>query len=273
MANTNKYGLSRTIDADIKREIRQNAGFGCVICGSAIYTYEHIDPTFSEARSHDPKCMTLLCAACHDRVTRGLLSKETVWKATANPKCLETGFSFGPFDIGATFPEIHIGPLVVTNTPTIIKTMDDIILKIEPPEENGGPFRLSASLTNRSGTEILNIDQNQWNTSTSNWDVQVVGSRITINNGAGDVALILQTEPPRIVSLERLDMYHKGVRLHADRAKGLTAITPNGMVFHTTDASADGCQTALQVTEGGIMFGVGGGRVQIGSGTFGSPMR
>jgi magnesium chelatase family protein len=46
----NKHGLSRTIPAEIRREIRQRSKFGCVICRNAIYTYEHIDPTFVNAK-------------------------------------------------------------------------------------------------------------------------------------------------------------------------------------------------------------------------------
>jgi len=60
MARTNKHGLPRHIPPEIKRAIRQACGFGCVTCGSAIGQYEHIDPEFAEATSHDPEKMAYL---------------------------------------------------------------------------------------------------------------------------------------------------------------------------------------------------------------------
>ena len=61
--NRNQYGLTRTIPEDIKRQVRQACGFGCVCCGLAIATYEHIDPEFHFAESHDPDKMAYLCGA------------------------------------------------------------------------------------------------------------------------------------------------------------------------------------------------------------------
>jgi hypothetical protein len=77
----NKLGLSRAIPEAIRRKIRQDSGFGCVICGLAIASYEHIDPEFHEATEHDPDKMTFLCEGCRSRVTRGVWSKDKVWKA------------------------------------------------------------------------------------------------------------------------------------------------------------------------------------------------
>jgi hypothetical protein len=74
----NRFGLSRDIPRGIKREVRRRSGFGCVICGCAIFEYEHVDPPFSEAKQHDPSGITLLCGQCHSYVTRGVWSKDKV---------------------------------------------------------------------------------------------------------------------------------------------------------------------------------------------------
>jgi hypothetical protein len=146
VTRVNKYGLSRDIDAAVKRLVRQRAGFGCVICGSAIYTYEHVDPMFAEATVHDPNCITLLCGGCHGRATEGLLSTASVQRAMASPICKETGFSLGPFDIDADPPTIQVGPVTARNVPVVIEAMGDEILRVEPPEEIKGPFHNSARL-------------------------------------------------------------------------------------------------------------------------------
>jgi len=75
---TMNQSLSRDIADEVKRIVRRKCGFGCVVCGSIIYTYHHFEPEFSKASFHDPSGIILLCASCHDKVHRGFLSKETI---------------------------------------------------------------------------------------------------------------------------------------------------------------------------------------------------
>ncbi len=49
--NINKHGLKRYIEADIRRKIRHDAGYGCVICGNIFVDYEHIEPEFKDAKN------------------------------------------------------------------------------------------------------------------------------------------------------------------------------------------------------------------------------
>jgi len=72
--DVNKHCLKREIPAAVKRTVRQACGFGCMVCGEAIYEYEHIDPEFAEAKEHSPDAIGLLCPTCHARVTRRLYS-------------------------------------------------------------------------------------------------------------------------------------------------------------------------------------------------------
>ena len=134
----NQFGLSRNIPDSFARKIRQKCGFGCVVCGIAIYQYEHFDPPFKDAKVHDPTKITLLCASCHDRVTRGLMSKETVAVDALRPRCLQTGFSFGPFDIGRELPELAISGFRGRVTGPLLIIDGDPILQVLPPEEENG---------------------------------------------------------------------------------------------------------------------------------------
>ena len=121
MANTsyrNTYGLSRYIPAAVKKEIRRRCGFGCVICGNAIITYEHIDPPFAIARTHDPKRMTLLCGTHQTESTKGLLSKETITSADSNPFCKQKGYARHLFDLGGIRPVLVVGSNTLTECGT-----------------------------------------------------------------------------------------------------------------------------------------------------------
>lgn len=261
--NTNKYGLKRTIPAAVKRQVRQRCGFGCVNCGSAVYQYEHLEPTFSNAKEHNPNNIVLLCGGCHDRVTRKLLSKETVKIRSQNPICKTKGFSFGPFDIGLNVPKVTIGTLVCTNVDSLIEIHGESIFSVKPPEVDGGPYRINAYLADNEGNEILRIVENEWITSTSNWDVEVIGSRITIRKKIGDISLIIRTEPPHNLIIERLEMLHRGIKVEGRENKDLTFYTNNGMTLKSTGMNLEGCRVGVQFLNDSLIVGVGGGTVQI----------
>lgn len=261
---TNKHGLWRDIPADVKRAVRQRDGFGCVRCGSAIYTYEHVDPTFEEARTHEAAAITLLCAACHDLVTRGLLSKETVKHLMQVPKCLEDGFSFGPFDLGPSWPSIRIGTVTLEQVAVILRAAGKDVLRVDPPEQAGAPFRMTARLTDRSGSETLTIVENEWRSSAGNWDVEVVGPRITIRSAPREIALILRADPPRGLVVERLNMSQDGVHIQATESD-LTVGAGGRTTFTASSVRISGFPVGIDVDpDGSARVGVVGRSMHVG---------
>ena len=129
MTNTNSHGLSRDIPNEVKREVRQRCGFGCVVCGGAIIQYDHFEPEFADAHAHKSEGIILLCGGCHNLKTVGRLSKETLAKHAADPKCRQTGFSFGPFDIGTTPPKVSIGEITAENVDVLLRIHGEDINK------------------------------------------------------------------------------------------------------------------------------------------------
>lgn len=267
----NRFGLSRDIPAAVKRAVRQRDGFGCIKCGSAIYTYEHVDPPFEHAQSHEIHAITLLCAGCHDLVTRGHLSKSTVKQFMSSPKCRERGFSFGPLDLGSSWPEIQIGPVTMHRVPVAIRAGGLDVLSIRPPEAPGAPFRVSARLTNRAGTQTLEIVENEWRSGISSWDVELVGQRITIRDAPGEVTLVLRVNPPRGLVLERLNMYQDGIHVRADESK-LEVGARGRATFTAYSAEIEESAVGISIErDGSGAIGVGGGSVHIGHLVAGAP--
>lgn len=264
----NRHGLSRDIPDSVAREVRQRCGFGCINCGNAIYQYEHVDPEFSDAIKHDPNCIVLLCGACHDRVTRKLLSKESIKSGARNPKCREYGFSFGPFDIGSDPPEIVLGTIVARNAKTLIRICGDDVFSVHSPEEKGGPFILDARFFDVDGRPILDIIANEWRSSSNNWDVEITGPRIIIRKALGHFALVLRSEPPRKLVIERMEMVHKGISISCQEGKAFQATTSGGVIFRATDCESDDWQIGIDVDEAGIKVGRGG-TMRIGHGMIG----
>ena len=215
----NKHGLPRRIPPEIKRQIRKNAGFGCVICGNGITEYEHVDPEYHDAKEHDPEKMTLLCGNHHNKVTRGMLSKDTVKAAMLNPICKQQGFSNDFFDFGLNHPTILIGGNIFKKVyiPVIIKSAPLFIIK--PPEEKGASFNLSCYFWKADETDSLIIEDNEWKAGTNNWDVEVMGNRITVREKSGKIHLCLAAYPPEGLVLEKLDTVIHGLKVIANQKK------------------------------------------------------
>lgn len=260
----NRHGLSRNIPEEVKRAVRQRDGFGCVICGQALIEYEHFDPEYADAKSHDPSGIILLCTSCHAKKTRGRLSTETIKNAASNPRSKQIGYSYDAFDIGNQHPQITIGNITAKNCQSIIRIGDDEIISIRAPEINGAPFRLSAFLTDRNGQPQLTIEDNEWKSSTSNWDVNITGSRIFIRSAIRDIQLILRTNPPNEIIIERIHMTHKGVTVDCKEGRP-TVFKFGDSVLETSAATIDGSLVAIDIApEGSMKIGVGGGSVHIG---------
>lgn len=258
----NNFGLKRRPNSNIRRAIRQNSGFGCVVCGLAIGDYEHVDPTYTNAKKHDPNCMTFLCIRCHGKVTRGQFSKESVKNAMMDPAALKAGFSFEALDVGPTAPTIHIGPMSVKDCDSIILVNSRPVLWVRPPEESGGPVRIGAEMRNGQGELIFSIIDNEWRARNQNWDVEVIGKTTTIRNGPGEIALIVRTEPPGDLYVDRLDMSIEGYRFWIESGD-LYIRSPNGGTQCAQELNFIGCTAAIEANSDSLVFGVGGGSVML----------
>lgn len=241
---TNKHGLSRTIPSGVKRSIRQQCGFGCVICGSGIIQYEHVSPEFHEATEHDPTKMTLLCPQCHAKVTTGFWSKEKVLKAMESPMCKTQGFSKELFDIGHGHPSLQFGGTLLANCPVPVQVQGMPLFKIEPPEEKTAPFLLSGIFCDSKGTMSVQLIKNEWLAYNSNWDVEVAGGAIIIREGKGNIHLKLVASPPGTIIVERLNMFLNGILFEAN-GDFLRVKYANGSVVEFTSCIVDNCRVGM----------------------------
>ncbi|WP_139026526.1 HNH endonuclease [Achromobacter arsenitoxydans] len=253
----NRYGLSRTIPSETKREVRQRCGFGCVVCGNAIVEYEHFEPEFKDAKKHDATGIILLCTACHGRKTRRLLSKETIREHIAAPASREQGFASDVFDTNGEHPRVTLGDIEAFEVETLLKIEGERVLWVEPPEQPGSPFRLNAHFKTKGGSTLFQITDNEWKAPSDNWDVQMEANRITIRAARGEIALVLRTVPPDALHVERLVCEHRGwkIEAHLGRAvifsKGDQVFTTNGMVLERVD-------TAVEVSSNQFVIGFSG---------------
>lgn len=196
--------------------MRQQAGFGCVICGTAICEYEHIDPEWHEAKEHIADKITLLCGSCHSKKTRGIFSREKIIEAMGNPICKSKGFTFDYLDLGK-MPIVYFGKTLFYSHKSILSIDNHDILSLSAPEQLGGPYKLKALFYDIDSTPILSIEDNIWQGSIENWDIQCVGTRISIRQKKGDLSLVLNNIPREKIVIEKIRMRYKHYEIIGDK--------------------------------------------------------
>ena len=219
----NKHGLSRHIPDEIKLQIRQACGFGCVVCGMTIYTYEHIDPEFTDATSHDPVKMALLCGSCHLKVTKGIWSKDKVKQARLNPKCKQQGYSNDFFDAGKPFG-VSIGRIYFFKNETGDLLRIDGKTDLSMKKVDREPPKLSGTFCDQSGATLFEIKENEWIGNPDAWDIESVGNTLTIKDKEDSILLQINARPPHIVAIQIANLRYGENSLISNEATGQITI-------------------------------------------------
>lgn len=215
----NRYGLQRHIPEEVKLEVRRRSKFGCVNCRSAIYQYEHIDPEFSNATSHDPDNICLLCGGCHDRVTRGRLSKETVRARYIEVQSSnEIRRPFEELDLSSNNIQVGLGTTNFEHARHLLRINGRDLLSITPPKDGSAFPTLNGIFCDSSGQESLRIVDNVWEGCIDAWDISVVGTVVSVKSDSGEAALTFQISPPDKVIVKELNMYLDGCHIVCDES-------------------------------------------------------
>jgi len=235
MADKNKHGLTRYIPEDVKLKVRKNSYFGCVLCGTGICTIDHVDPEFNDCKIHNPDKMTLLCASCHDKKTRGIIGVKTVKNAMEKPFCKDKNPPSDFLDFGTTEPKIQFGNGLFISPKSIITINGESILSIEEPKEDDeNRFLLNAIFHDPNGNEAFRIEENIWFGNIDNWDIETKGKKITIKSEKGTVLLQIENIPDEKFIVHSLTMLYKGYFIQADN-DGVEIITPSGKTMILLD--------------------------------------
>jgi hypothetical protein len=202
--NTNKHGLSRYIPAGVAREVRQRCGFGCVVCGGAIYEYDHFDPPFEDATHHHASGIALLCPPDHTRKASGLLSAERFSQAIEEPYAIANGTAWAAWD-GANFaPEFWVGLIRYRGGTSILDVDGEILFGFAPPEDAGAPPLTRARFFDRNQALVFAIENNEITINSDSFDVEAIGNRWTIRSAPQNVDLEIRLEPPRRIIIPRI---------------------------------------------------------------------
>lgn len=238
---TNKYGLK---DSDLKekqkRKIRQDAGYGCVICGALFIQYEHIEPEFHEAKEHDPDKMTLLCGSHHDDVSHKRITKKSVWDHKRNPKnksgeIIKRSLYHKTIDTQIYFGENTVGSLGNKTFDSIITIKGKPIIWFEKNHDEEAPLEVCAIFHDLKGLAHSYINRNCFITTVANYDIKGKGSRIIISDN-GSVIFTLNFEGDKTLRIERVNVLYKDFSININ-TKGMLKIKNGSSVVKISSSS------------------------------------
>ena len=249
--NKNRHGLLRYVPAEVRRQLRKEAQFGCVKCGFAFCEYEHIDPEFADAAEHDPSKMAFLCKRCHGEVTSGRASKNSVLHAKKNPFC-KTHRPAWKDDLEFGNLNSSIGSLHFFDCRTLLRVSGEDLLTIEPPEDDGGPIRVNAKIYDGPNPS-LEIQDNALIIGQENWDVDIEGAVLTVRRSLGEPSLIYRFLPQAGIRIERISMSYKGIDINVDERH--VSIAGHGCDIQAIAAIFQYCEACITATHNGFCFG------------------
>jgi hypothetical protein len=205
----------------MKRKVRQRCGFGCVICGLPLYTYEHV-LGYANVKRHVADELTLLCDQHQRERTNKLLPVEHVLRANQAPHNLRKGVST-PYTLHYDGPDCiaDIGTNVISfrdrgyNTEFIALAIDeDSLISFRLDRGN---WLLSLNMFDKNDDLMLLITDNELIYSTIPWDIEFVGHNLIIREAQGNILVDILFELPSRIKIQRGHFLHNGIEIKIKR--------------------------------------------------------
>ena len=201
----------------MKREVRQRCGFGCVVCGLPLYTYEHM-LGYANVKRHVANELTLLCDLHQRERTNKLLQVEQVIRANKNPYNLRRGISTpylfhydGPSCIVDVGTNVFSFQNIRSNTEFVALAIDDDAL-IGFKFDNSHCL-LNITLFDENDNPMLKIVENELTYSVNTWDIEFVGHSLIIREAQREILIDLLFEPPNKIKVQRGYFFHGGIKV------------------------------------------------------------
>lgn len=215
MKKLNKMKYQRPgIPNEVKREVRQRCGFGCVVCGCPIYEYEHMKE-YAIVKRHISEEITLLCPMHHSLKTRKLLSPLVIEENNKDPYNRRNSYTkpeflnyFGNSAIiligGSTFEIIDEGHGIF-NIP--LKVLGQPIIKVSL---NNNEFFLDILLCDENDNVLLKVENNNVIYNIDVWDIEYTANRLIIRQASGKIFIDIVFEVPNKIYFKRGEFFYKG---------------------------------------------------------------
>lgn len=214
--------INRSIPDNIKLVVRKRCGFGCIICGSPIIQYHHIEQ-WAQVKYHNSENITLLCPSHHMDVTAKRISSDVIISYNKNPYCIVNKIS-SPYTIYFTNSgsySIDIGTIHFTSnqvndeisqlTPIMIDDMR--LIQFVKIHDKLGLFINFFDTNNRL---ILKITNNELVYSVGQWDITFIGDTLTIKLDKNNLLCVLKFKTPNRIIITKANLFYNGKHIKTD---------------------------------------------------------
>ncbi|MGE3779399.1 MAG: HNH endonuclease [Pirellulaceae bacterium] len=228
----------------IKREVRQEAGFGCCYCGHPFYEYHHIVP-WSECREHAADNLMTVCPNCHDRLTRSTVNRDEQFAKKASPKNLSDGHPRGLLDITQPDLAMRFGGNLLRRVrcPLQVNTKDLFAIR----KNDAGAVELSSKIYDATGDVLGEISANEWSFSNRlPWDMEASYQRILVRQAQRQISLEIDCRqaPMKIRAQLWIDGFH--IRVNENE----TIYEGNGISGSIGGMDVENCDVGMAFTIG-----------------------
>lgn len=158
---------SRNIPPRVRRQLRQEACFGCAVCGDPILDYHHIIP-WAEQKHNNPEHMVAVCPTHHRSI--GKMKRGKQYDAKNNPINGTNGTVRGLLGTDQDAPSFILGSNTFVNTPVIFSYYHLPIIEYRLID---GQNCISAYLPKRDFWPELKISNNDFTAGVEGvWDIE-----------------------------------------------------------------------------------------------------
>jgi hypothetical protein len=215
----------RNVPANIARQLRQEAGFGCCICGAPIIQYHHIIE-WSVEEHFRPEDMMVLCPLHHDQATKGAMPETEQRHHKTKPRNIDRGFAQGLLAIRQDYCTANFGTITVVGEGTFLRINGEDVFGLNRGEKN---LEISLRLYSEQDQLLLEIDKNEWVSGDPlPWDIEADWQVLTLRERERHISISLNAKS---VPLEvRAEMWRSGKRITLD-SKGITIGPESGWAF------------------------------------------
>jgi hypothetical protein len=192
MSKVNKYGLTRSIPESVKRQVRINSKFACIVpdCRESIYEYEHLIPEYKDAKEHNSDNICLTCAK-HNPTKKGVIGNEyyskqqliNFYKLIKNSKNPPPPLNKDFFNYLENPVRIKIGDFEMEDVESIITIDNENYLSFNKNKDNNEfapKVMFSGKFNNSKKENIFTIKNNEWISDYNHYDLITTNGKIKI---------------------------------------------------------------------------------------------
>ena len=227
----------RDVPSAVKRQLRQEAGFGCCRCGHPFIEYHHIIP-WAEDEHFRPIDMMALCGQCHPLCTVGALTEIDQRKLKSRPKNIVDNLMRGQLFVNSTQLTVNMCGGQMMEVPQLLVIGSETVVGARLGVD--GRVLISANIHDASGRTVARLQDNEWSMVPGDvWDFEVHALNAAVRQGPGNIAFAVNVRNDQINL--RGKWFIRGMRIEFTPTEG--SIGTNRLV----GISISGCRVGILI--------------------------